>query len=389
MERKLDADGFTIPTPPISAGSGLYQASVMDRVTASNSAPSVAQSAISGSSSGWSRKPLVENPFYRHQNLAANNIYIRSSRGSWPEYISDLADHLRRDRGSPGPSVDEVWHDADLESLEMGTAENKVEDYFKEKIFRRSALSGGLERVDKIPMARHVVPDTATNLFGLTRKISNPVPDMLYGYDSLGAFPQQQLQLNLMGDETFANSQYLLYPFLVVEFKANGPGVNGSMWVATNQCVGGSTSCVNIIERLNHRLKQCQTENVRPVNSVAFSIAMNGTEARLYISWKQDELTYYMTKIRSFLLQDPEHYLEFRKYVLSILDWGRDERLKDIQEALDSLLEDRGIASSSQQDKSRPTPSAAKSMKTGDVKRKRSLSGERSGKEAKSVRENP
>ncbi|PHH87840.1 hypothetical protein CDD83_8327 [Cordyceps sp. RAO-2017] len=29
--------------------------------------------------------------------------------------------------------------------------------------------------------------------------------------------------------------------------------------------------------------------------------------------------------VRSFLLQDPDHFLEFGKYVRNILDWGRDE----------------------------------------------------------------
>jgi hypothetical protein len=54
--------------------------------------------------------------------------------------------------------------------------------------------------------------------------------------------------------------------------------------VATNQCLGGSASYVNIAERLNRRLKQCKSDEVRPIDSAALSIAMNGTEARLYIS---------------------------------------------------------------------------------------------------------
>ena len=49
-----------------------------------------------------------------------------------------------------------------------------------------------------------------------------------------------------------ANTQGLVYPFFVIEFKADGPGGSGSMWVATNQCLGGSASCVKIAERLNY-----------------------------------------------------------------------------------------------------------------------------------------
>ncbi|KAG9234318.1 hypothetical protein BJ875DRAFT_461828 [Amylocarpus encephaloides] len=54
---------------------------------------------------------------------------------------------------------------------------------------------------------------------------------------------------------------------------------------------------------------------------------MNGTEARLYISWKHDELKYYTRKVDSFLLQKPKDYVEFRKYVRDRPTPGRDPRL--------------------------------------------------------------
>ncbi|KAK0655310.1 hypothetical protein B0T16DRAFT_498960 [Cercophora newfieldiana] len=57
---------------------------------------------------------------------------------------------------------------------------------------------------------------------------------------------------------------------------------------------------------------------------------MNGTEARLYVSWKHSDLDYYMQK----------DYIDFRKHVKNIIDWGKDKRLKDIRESLDNLLEE-------------------------------------------------
>lgn len=68
---------------------------------------------------------------------------------------------------------------------------------------------------------------------------------------------------------------------------------------------------------------------------------MNDTEARLYISWKHNELDYHMTYVDCFYLHDPEQYLRLRKYILNILDWGRNERLEGIRKALDSLLRER------------------------------------------------
>ena len=312
-----DADGFVVPLMPASTGS--------------RSRANTDSRPITGSS-GSPVRSLVENPLYRRRNLAANNIYMRSSRDQFPDHVADLIDHMRRDRGSPGLTLDEVWKDKALEGLGMGAAEPDVEDCFRTRIFPDRDPGDSLERSDRQPMAKHTVPSTGSGL-----KISTPVPDMLYGYRE-EAFAQQQAQLISMGTEMVANnqSQGLVYPFLVVEFKGDG----GNMWVATNQCLGGSASCVNIAENLNRRLRQCKSDLVHPIDSAAFSIAINGVEARLYISWKENELDYYMANIGWFLVQDPEQYLKFRKYVRNIIDWGRDGRLEGIRKSLDSLLEE-------------------------------------------------
>lgn len=109
--------------------------------------------------------------------------------------------------------------------------------------------------------------------------------------------------------------------------------------MATNQCLGGSASCVNIAERLNHQLRSCKSDKVQQISSAAFSIAISGTEARLYVSWKQSDLEYYMANVDSLLLQRPTDYLDFRKYVRNIIDWGKNKRLNEIRDSLDSLLE--------------------------------------------------
>ena len=155
--------------------------------------------------------------------------------------------------------------------------------------------------------------------------------------------------------------------------------------MATNQCLGGSASCVNIAERLNRQLRHCKSDKVRPIDSAAFSIAMNGTEARLFVSWKHDELKYYMAKVDSFLLQSPEHYLKFRRYVRNIIDWGKDKRLKEIRDSLDSLLEENRKMVS-QLAKSRPPPSND-SASSSSHKRRDSSRGR--NRRAKSVQEYP
>jgi hypothetical protein len=129
-------------------------------------------------------------------------------------------------------------------------------------------------------------------------------------------------------------------------------------------------SCVNMAERLNEQLRKCVSDKIQAIDSAEFSIAMNGTEARLYISWKHNELDYYMRKVKSFLLQEPDHYIEFRKYVRNIIDWGKDSRLKEIRGSLDTLLEESRLGAS-EAAKSRQPPSDDSA--TGGGKKRKSL----------------
>lgn len=298
---------------------------------------------------GRSSKPkLIEDPNYRDENLATNNIYMRSRRDQFPEHISSLVDHVRRDRNSPGPSVDYVEQDEDLEGLTGGVPESQVQRYFQDEIFHRP--TGSLKHAEKLPMVKRAVPYAGYD----GKRVVTPAPDILYGYGRLQAFPQQATQFRSMANEMVANTARLLYPFFIVEFEGDGSSGGANLWVATNQCLGGSASCVNIAEGLNDRLRQCKSSEILPINSAAFSIAMSGTEARLYITWKHDELNYYMQDVESFLLQRPNDYLEFRKYVRNIMDWGKGTRLTDIRDSLDTLLEESRRAS--EMAKSRPPP---------------------------------
>ena len=318
-------DGFPIPPTPASAGSRSRRAG----------AESIRPSDASGaSSSRWSAKTLVEDALYRSVNLAQNNIYMRYQCDPLPEDVNRLVDSMRRDRSSPGPSLDEIRQDKGLYSLSMGAGEPEVTRYLGAHIFPDLPVLDDLKRTERTPMAKHAVPSPSSSY-----KVSNPIPDMLYGY-SRDAFPQQQTQLVSMGPEMVANNKDLLYPFFVIEFKGDGPTGAGSLWVATNQCLGGSASCVEIAERLNRQLRQCKSDKIKPIDTAAFSIATNGTEARLYISWRHNELDCYLQTVSAFVLQDPEQYLQFRTYVRNIIDWGANERLQAIQNSLDNLLEE-------------------------------------------------
>ncbi|KAL7620303.1 hypothetical protein AAE478_009296 [Parahypoxylon ruwenzoriense] len=315
MGHTRDTDDFVLPPKPASLGSR----------SCPTDTGSVVLSGISSQSSG--RSP-VEDPLYRHLNLAANGIYMRDMDEKLPDNVANLIIDVGKGRESPGPSQDSVRNDADLRQLEMGAGEPEVKEYFRSNIYPYPKSIDTLRRSDRQPISKYAVPNTGSKL-----RVNNPVPDMLYGY-SHNAFSQQQAQLISLGAEAMANNQGLIYPFFAIEFTGDGPSGGGTMWAATNQCLGGSTSCVNIVERLGHPRGKYTSDKARLINSAVFSIAMSGTEARLYISWKHNEHDYYMRKVKSFLLQEPEHYLEFSRYVRNIIDWGKGTRLDGIRDFL-------------------------------------------------------
>jgi hypothetical protein len=295
-----------------------------------------------------SRK-LVEDRDYRSA-MAVSGVRMRHSFCGIPEHISNLVSYIQRDRDSPGPSPNEVRQDTRLLNLEMGAGEPQVTTYFNSNIFPVPEPDvDGLERSERVSMSKHTVPNPRPGV-----RLNAPKPAILYGYHRYLAFPQQETQLFDMRAEAVAtaNGDGLLYPFLVIEVQGDGPTDVGTLWAATNQCLGGSTSCVKIAELLNDRLRECKSDKIQLINSAVFSIAMTGTEARLYISWKHNELDYYMQKIESFLLQTPDHYLKFRKYVRNIIDWGKNTRMNEIRGSLDSLLKE-GIKKTSEAAKSR------------------------------------
>ncbi|OAA68504.1 hypothetical protein SPI_00699 [Niveomyces insectorum RCEF 264] len=297
-----------------------------------------------------SGESLVESPFYREVNLAANGIFLCPLAEALPQHIASLVDCiLKKDPGSPDLSPDQVRRDVDLNYLYMGRNEREVEHFSIRTIFANLRLDGILQCNNRQQMARHTVPvSTETRL-----RVSTPIPDMLYGYDRQGAFPklQQQTQLISMGTTVRATHQFqsLLFPFLVVEFRGDG----GSMWAATNQCLGGASSCVNSIERLNDLLRTCSSrsnsggsggggDEAQPVDNAVFSIVMNDWVACLRVSWKQNDGSdyYFAGSVRSFLLHDAEQYVALRTVVQNILDWGKGRRLSAIQASLDHLFEE-------------------------------------------------
>jgi hypothetical protein len=311
--------------------------------------PTPPSSTVSGRSDNTSSKststatPKTSDALYRIHNLQNNGIWLRRPTEDLPAHVQPTLHRIRQERTSPPPDLPEP------SDLEMGKDESTVEAYFKDHIFR--PRFGPVRRCEKLLMEKSTIPNNPNSI----HRVCAPKPDVYYGYDRYTAFPKSQ-QISL-GNITHmsANTDDLIYPFFFIEVKSDGPQSSCSLWTATNQCLGGASACIKMIETLDNHVRACTRVELK-LNNVAFSIAMSGSEARLYITWKGDEDDGYLTqKVSDYMLQRPHEMLLFRRDTLNIIDWGRTERLQQIQFALDAIVEASGLEMNSEA-KSRAQP---------------------------------
>ncbi len=273
-----------------------------------------------------------------------------------------------------------------LDALAKGCDEDDVAAFLNDTVFPSTATDAsygpttGLSSSSSALMSQHLVPNNPESLV----KVTQPKPDKLYGYSGEpdGAFTQLQMLAQSMlhpriSDYASATAQGLRFPFFAIEFKASG-GTRGDLWVATNQCAGASAACLNAVHQLNYSLRQYQNAqrgvgNEQLVDNLSFCIAVDNNSAQLYISWKEDELKYYMQQIDAFLLWSPEHFQRFRKQVRNILDWGKNTRLKQIRDSLDIILEERR-REAAETAKARQPPSNSSAPPSSGKRRKSSSS---------------
>ncbi|CAK7235519.1 hypothetical protein SCUCBS95973_009295 [Sporothrix curviconia] len=352
--RKNYVDGCATPPTPSSKqstpGRSSSDGASSDRAS-SGTASSPSSSRVSTADAGY-RGVLLNN-----------NIHMRPRNLPKPEPVQSLVAVIMsrgRRASSPQPTVEEtesyLFSKSGLAVFD-GTDEATVAKLYTAKFFAMHAgQDDALETSTRLLMNRQAVPFARTDPVTGDRvaKFSTPAPDLIVGYSSSTyGFPSEQHRrfLGRMDTEfaaTATNTPSLVFPFLTVEFK----GRAGDLWVAANQCLGASASCVNITEKLNRQLYNYRHDKARDdgddsdkdemqtVNSTAFSIAMNGNEARLYVSWRHDDRNYYMSNVQCYLLSRPDHHIEFREAVRNILDWGKNERLAAIRTSLDTLIEE-------------------------------------------------
>ncbi|KAK7941348.1 uncharacterized protein PG986_013735 [Apiospora aurea] len=319
-----------------------------------------------------SRRRLVERSDYRTMNLEINGIHL-SFKGEGPAVpkpvivaCKRIQSALSSPRPLPKPMQETLQELKNMRKQAQGPLESKIDNLFQESVFPtlRRSHAMGLERQAYVSFTRGCVPGANHP----TRPVSVPKPDLVYGYTSSGPgvhfSDAQKLAGSTMSPSMGrASETELAFPFFIIEYKSD----QGSHSVAENQCLGGSATCVAIINGLNDMLKKCDV--IRRVNTTAFSFVIDHRGAESYVSWMgEDEEEYRMQPLSEFrFIKGGQSELgEFATCVRNIINWGKGARLREIKWALDAIGEkDR---------KAKPTKAKARdpSLDTQSSKRQRS-----------------
>jgi len=162
--------------------------------------------------------------------------------------------------------------------------------------------------------------------------VQQPRPDLLYGYLAR-IFTTRQIStiVSLYPEGTTPREPFL--PFLVVEYRT-GAGPGGNLWVATNQCAGGSVASLQAAAYVNTALVRA---GGRRFLNICYSLAVDNHLAFLYLSRIDSKGRFKMQRVDSFFLLRAEELIRFHQCVATIFKWAGD-RLGDVRRALDTIL---------------------------------------------------
>lgn len=238
-------------------------------------------------------------------------------------------------QASPEPTVEEVATDSELKELRGLAYEHDVVDVFLKKFAPPNTTHAPVFKLSRqVHIREKHVPSSPSAIKGV--KISKPMPEIIYGYSSK-AFPRDAEALDSKARvDVDANDAGLMLPFLAIEAKGQWPGTSGNLCVAENQAIGSSVVCVKIAEDL----RKCVEESANTLDTTAFSIATNGSEARLFITWRERSDVYKMKLLRSYCLVEAGQCIQFRRAVRNILQWGYTDRLNHIHTCVGIIFEE-------------------------------------------------
>ncbi|KAL9039960.1 MAG: hypothetical protein Q9180_002212 [Flavoplaca navasiana] len=175
-------------------------------------------------------------------------------------------------------------------------------------------------------------------------RISNPKPDILYGYD-LASFTEEEALVNASYKKIASISEGIAHPFFDIEVKTGGD-FEEAVDVA---CTGGA-AMVQAHRRLQALVISTDSKTKGPTNNkpyadtstMAYSMVLMPFVACIYVHWaevKGERVVYHMHLAGSYAINMVKNMKECRAAVRNVLDWGLGERRKDINGLLQTIHE--------------------------------------------------
>lgn len=270
-------------------------------------------------------KDGVRDKAYR-QRLQSNGITMLDAYDEPPQRILDLLKDVLP--AKPIKITGDI-DTAETRAMAISGVDEGIVKYLFQSLIRDRIDRSRLKFVGNKLLDSLRVP----NIPGQDR-ISTPKPDVYLGYRHERF--DNELQ-GLLGDH---DRNLAKFAFLDVELKGDAESTLGGLWAATNQCMGGAATFLNIQNRLQSTLHENSLiKEAEALEPVIFSVASNGTEARLFATYSDGEGNFTMHFIKGFLLYDESSRATLDAYIHHIIDWGTNTRLPAIISALQALRE--------------------------------------------------
>lgn len=264
-----------------------------------------------------------------------NGVFIRLFNAELPQQITHQVNSIRQGRRQEGVNLDQHYKNIVSLSAKMDE-EWKIEETFMLAVFPtplHELYEHGLVHAKSMSLPSRYVPSNPSVL----RSISQPKPDLAYGY-SASPHPSSGLtirQCNAGPVLATLGSSDSFYPFFVIEFKSDG----GSICAAENQCAGDSTTCLEMVRRLNTAVANIHS-TAEKVTEITYSAIINNRHGQILITW-HDGCGYQVQECASFLFNRLEELHEMHHWIHRIIDWGIGERLNQVRAALDMVADHR------------------------------------------------
>ena len=274
----------------------------------------------------------MQLPTYRNE-LENHSVYIDSYGSSTPAAVQSFAQGIiDRKRTSPSPHGQELISTRKELSSLANADEGIIRTGFSStKLFPSQAdYNDNIATGASIPFDRSALPFVHGFNYPL---IVTPTPDLHYGY------PRRSFDTTEFGTMQYPRLEPYASPNSAnfwLEFKSGSRG--GTHWVAENQNAGSGSHCVNSIETLMNYTRG--KEQHKMVESVAFSCVADTYFASIWVHWyeHEDNPRFVSSEIDSYRLKKPEDLSKFRSSVRNIIEYGIEERLTTIKDALRDLL---------------------------------------------------